>query len=746
MSAPLEQAEQITRPTDAELLKAALGYARRGWFVFPCRPDTKLPATRNGMNDATNDPEKIKEWWGGKYRGCNIGLHCGRSGLAVLDVDTYKPQCEFRIWLGNREIPHTLVQRSSRGGTHYFFEAEDGKLYAGAPCKGVEIRHNAYVMIEPSTYVDPDTSIRGRYELQTDDEPAPAPDWLPSREDKRERRPGVQYEARKGGFFIDTGDLDRVQRLLRESPNTLAARDDWVKVGLALKGNLGDSVLEEFVAWSVAWEGEPDAAKKEANAREFWRTANPDGRVTLGTVFHFLPDPAAPDNSPKEPTPGPGHNSGEVTEDSVAIAFTERHRGKLLFDHDAGKWYEWSGDHWRADTTHVAFSYARGLARAAAAGGKPAVVVAAGKAAFAGGVERLARADRAHAVTQAVWDSDPWLLGCPGTTVDLRTGGGRKPDAADRITKRTSVAPSLTANCPRWLEFLEQATGEDEELIRFLRAWCGYCLTGDTREHVLLFIFGPGQNGKSVFLNVVQALLGDYAVTASMDAFTAARADRHPTELAMLRGARFVTASETEEGRAWAESRIKQLTGGDRISARFMRQDFFEFKPQFKLTIVGNHKPTLVNVDDAARRRFRLAPFTRKPPRPDRELEAKLLAEGPGILRWMIQGCQDWNTNGLPMSRSVADATADYFEEQDVFGAWLAECCRVESENEHLRTAANELFQSWRKFSQKAGEEPGTQKRFGESLRRRGFKKVRTMHARMWQGVALRHQPNWHDA
>ena len=161
------------------------------------------------------------------------------------------------------------------------------------------------------------------------------------------------------------------------------------------------------------------------------------------------------------------------------------------------------------------------------------------------------------------------------------------------------------------------------ELQRFLQQMAGYCLTGDISEHALFFVYGTGGNGKGVFLNTVAGILGDYAATAAMDTFTASQGDRHPTDLAMLRGARLVTAAETEEGRAWAESRIKQLTGGDPITARFMRQDFFTFQPAFKLVIVGNHKPVLRNVDEAARRRFNIIPFTRKPPKPDQAARGK---------------------------------------------------------------------------------------------------------------------------
>ena len=167
----------------------------------------------------------------------------------------------------------------------------------------------------------------------------------------------------------------------------------------------------------------------------------------------------------------------------------------------------------------------------------------------------------------------------------------------------------LRRECPRWRAFISEVTCGDAEVSRFLQQWCGYSLTGDTSEQALFFGCGPGGNGKGVFLNTVSRIIGDYAVAAAMDTFTESDFPKHSTELAMLRGARLVTASETEEGRAWAESRIKQMTGGDPITARFMRKDNFTYTPQFKLTIVGNHSPSLRNVDEAMRRRLRIIPF-----------------------------------------------------------------------------------------------------------------------------------------
>jgi hypothetical protein len=169
----------------------------------------------------------------------------------------------------------------------------------------------------------------------------------------------------------------------------------------------------------------------------------------------------------------------------------------------------------------------------------------------------------------------------------------------------------------------------------------------------------------------------DYVTVSSIETFAASKSDRHPTDFAMLRGARLVTAQETEEGRAWNETRIKALTGGDPITARFMRQDFFTYSPTFKLVIAGNHKPNLRSVDDAARRRFHIIPFTNKPKVVDRHLAEKLKAKWPGILRWAIDGCVAWQQGGLNPPVVVLEATANYFDEQDLFRQWVEECCDV---------------------------------------------------------------------
>jgi putative DNA primase/helicase len=261
-------------------------------------------------------------------------------------------------------------------------------------------------------------------------------------------------------------------------------------------------------------------------------------------------------------------------------------------------------------------------------------------------------------------------------------------------------------------------------------------LTGSTQEHALFFLYGLGANGKTTFLNAITACTGDYHRTAPIETFTASSVDRHPTDLAGLRGARLVTAIETEEGRRWAESRIKSLTGGDKISARFMRQDFFEYTPQFKLIIAGNHKPGLKSVDEAIRRRFNLIPFTVTIPPDERDetLPEKLKAELPGIMQWMIEGCVDWQERGLAPPEIVTKATAAYLEAEDALAAWIEE---VGQRDPNAWEKSSDLFASWAAWATKAGEYVGPMKRFLGVFETKGFTYERRRDGRGYRGLRL---------
>lgn len=350
-------------------------------------------------------------------------------------------------------------------------------------------------------------------------------------------------------------------------------------------------------------------------------------------------------------------------------------------------------------------------------------------------MERLAAADRDHAATVERWDTNPWLLNTPAGTIDLQTGKSRDHCRADFLTKVTAAGRG--DDCPQWLRFLKRVTGGDYALQVFLQRMSGYCLTGVTQEHALFFVYGTGANGKSVFLSAISSLLGDYAKTAPASSFTASATEQHPTDLAGLRGARFVTAIETEDGARWAESKIKSLTGGDKIAARFMRCDFFEFRPEFKLVIAGNHKPGLRSVDEAIRQRLYLVPFTVTIPETERDplLSEKLQVEFPGILSWAVQGCLDWQKEGLNAPSAVRDATEKYLAAEDAIGRWLEERCSCER---GAWAASSALFSDWKAWCEQTGEHEGSQKRFTQQLESKGFCRKRTNRSKGFIGVALR--------
>ncbi|MCW2317629.1 putative DNA primase/helicase [Rhodoblastus acidophilus] len=442
-----------------------------------------------------------------------------------------------------------------------------------------------------------------------------------------------------------------------------------------------------------------------------------------------------------EVVPFPGAQSAPqiVTEDSAALEFAERHKDVLRFDHSAGSWFRFDGASWLRDATGVAFEWARQQARTMSAGERDnRVRYAISRTSFARGVERFAQHDQRLATTADVWDRDPWLLGTPGGTIDLRNGALREPDPADMITKVTAVAPEAADNCPRWKQFLAESCGGDAALIAFLQRFVGYALTGLTTEHSLVFLVGPGGNGKSVFLSVLRGILGDYARVAAMDSFVASYGDRHPADIAALNGARLVVASETEEGRAWDETRLKALTGGDAVSARFMRGNFFTFTPKFKLLFIGNDKPSLRTVNDAMRRRLHIVEFGHKPERPDLRLEEKLRAEWPAILRWALNGCRKWQMFGLRPPPCVVAASEAYFRDQDVLSRFLDEECIFEVGNDLMRTAAADLWAAWTQYARDNLKPPGRLNEFASALEKRGARKFRTNAVRGFVGIALK--------
>ena len=337
-------------------------------------------------------------------------------------------------------------------------------------------------------------------------------------------------------------------------------------------------------------------------------------------------------------------------------------------------------------------------------------------------VVSMAQDDAAMAASIDQWDADPMLLNTPTCVVDLRTGEMRAHDPNDYMTKTCAVGPDPKCPTPLFTAFLRKITGGDEELIRYFQRRYGYTLTGLTREHALFFDYGTGGNGKGVLMSTVAGILGDYHRVVPMDALMTTFGDRHPTELAGLMGARMATASETKSGGNWDESKIKALTGGEMVTARFMRQDFFDFTPQFKLFISGNNQPGLREVDEAIRRRLQIAPFNVTIPDEERdtELAEKLKEEWPGILWWMIEGCLEWQRVGLAPPSAVTDATETYLSAQDLLELWIDECCERAPK---VSEQSSKLFENWKTWTEARGERPGHQRSFNERMEKHGFRR-----------------------
>ncbi|KAA0242502.1 MAG: DNA primase [Candidatus Brocadia sp. AMX2] len=336
-------------------------------------------------------------------------------------------------------------------------------------------------------------------------------------------------------------------------------------------------------------------------------------------------------------------------------------------------------------------------------------------------------------------DTNPYLLNCLNGTIDLRTGDLKPHDPKDFITKIIRVEYDPAAQCPQWLEFLEMIFNWNYDLIRFIQRAVGYSLTGDTSEQCLFLPYGLGENGKSSFIDAISTLLGDYAQAADFETFLTKKNDGGTrNDIARMQGRRFISAVETEGERRLAEVLVKQLTGGDTITARFLYGEFFDFKPEFKLWLACNHKPNIKGTDHAIWRRIKLIPFNVKIPKEKRILKSKVMEmftkEFPGILAWAVQGSLEWRRGGLQTPEEVQNATNHYREEMDVIGAFLAECCILTPE---VKSKASDLYGAYKNWCEAGGEYILSQRSFGLRLTERGLERVKSG-GNCWKGIGLK--------
>lgn len=429
-------------------------------------------------------------------------------------------------------------------------------------------------------------------------------------------------------------------------------------------------------------------------------------------------------------------SGGKLTEDAAAVLFAVQWQGRICFNARHGSWYEWTGTHWRKDQRGAVIERVRAKLRELLPEGDVRVH----GAKMAHNVAFLAQSD-ARLLPAGEFDADAWTIGTPAGAINLCDGSLRPARPDDLITRVTGCAPDFEGDCPRWREFLKTCAQGDDELVAFVQKLCGYALTGSTRYEFVFVLYGPGANGKTRLLTAIREILGDYFIALPPETFLQSAHEQHPAGIARLQGARLAAVSELPANRSWNSQRVKDISSGERIAARFMRQDFFEFVPVCKLLFVGNHRPRLQQVDEAERRRFRLIPFLHRVPEDqrDHELEAKLRAEYPAILAWMIEGAKRLHEGGFgAMPKAVREASADYFAESDTLATWADERLTFDRA---LSVRAGVLHDDYRRWFEDNGHDGRPMS--ANELKQRlihdyGARYERDMRGRYFKGVALR--------
>lgn len=429
-----------------------------------------------------------------------------------------------------------------------------------------------------------------------------------------------------------------------------------------------------------------------------------------------------------------------------ADRFVDQHKHRVRYVPAWNTWLCWDGKRWKRDNELVTDRLCR----------ETAMSVYAEAIRCEADPERFTRLDKwAHAsnnrqrldamvhvarpalvVPSEALDADPWLLNCSNGTIDLRTGKLRAPQQSDLITLLSPVEFDPDATCPTWEAFLAKSLPSEE-----MRAWVqkaiGYTLTGDVTEHVLFFLYGLGSNGKSTLLTTLQHIMGEYAKQGAPELLLSAEHEPHPTAQADLQGSRLVVCSETEQGRAFAEAAVKQLTGDDIIKARFMRQDFFQFRPTHKIYLAANHKPRVRGTDHAIWRRIRLLPFNTTIPdaEKDPQLPEKLRAEAPGILAWAVRGCLIWQRERLGLTPEIAAATQEYRGAEDTLASFIDDVLVRDAQG---FVTSKDIYRNYESWCHDHGEKVWSGRALSNALIEHGFKTGKRKQERGFEGIRLR--------
>jgi P4 family phage/plasmid primase-like protien len=736
-------------------------YERHGAHLLLLPPDSKIPD--RAWDDITTNSPAI---WS-KHTG-NLAIHCGKSGLIVIDLDVKVKQtdgsylcneatsdaawskaeelfAELGIPDAVKEAPH--VQTKS-GGLHWYFKAPADVELSKTKVKGcIDIQAgNAIAVIH--TAFDPMP------------EPYAAPEALVALVTKAAPADGSVTKVAANSY-----NRDDVAELVRRLTANGAVTDhgEWLKLGQALF----DAGLADL--WSIADLDADAQAEREREVRGWERKpshcANP---VTLSTFFDIarkgdygvqvrktvsgmfgnvdlaaLPKPdllaALPPSAPEAAVPAgqimiEGAAIDASSDDGLAYQFVTAACAELRYCADLDAWFRWDGARWLKRDESVAFDlirrYLRGISNMVT---NTALKKALGSVKQTRAVKTFVSMDPRMQVYVTDFDADPWLLGTPGGVVDLKTGTLRDAKPEDFISKSTSVAPG--GDCPTWKAALLRSFGGDKSMVDYMQRVLGSTLSGAILEQAMFFDYGDGANGKSLKNDTASAILADYAQTVKAELFTARRSDSttdyHKVKLA---GCRLAVANELERGATWNESLVKNLTGADTIVARDPGGKPFSFKPQFTLIMSGNHKPALQSVERNMRRRVRLIKFASIPANEiDPDLPRKLKGELSGILQWMVEGCLEWQRRGFDDPESVVRETDAYFAEQDSFEMWVDDCCIRDAE---AWTPRSVLTKSWLEWNGRDGDT--ARKQFVTDLRTKKLEETKRRGIWGVKGLQLR--------
>ncbi len=749
--------------TDIDFYGWACGYAEQGYRVFPIVPEQKIPLGRlvpHGCKDATADLDTLRVWWEAEPL-ANVGVATG-NGLVVLDVDgpTGRESLDAIIkQIG--DPPETILVETGGGGLHYWFRARDGEEYRNATrwrgWPGIDLRgEGGYVVAPPSMHKSgrdyrmisgaqiSDSEWLGRIPEHPDthkSDTATRPTSASTTSEVPDSYARAAYERECG----------RLANAVTGTRNDQLNRSAFSLGQLVASGMLDESMVRDGLTRAALACG--------LEGREVERTITSGLSRGMQEPRHIVPrqwSPTARNNGAAPSTRRSLAQTGQsrkqpLTDIGNARRLVLRHGQNIRYCDLAGRWYEWDGTRWAPDDILHVFSLAKDTVygiKAEAANEEDADTKAA--------VHRWAKASQSRrsveamlvlarddvAITPDDFDNDEWVLNVRNGIVDLRSGALVPHDRDKYITKLAPVDCDSASSCPEWYAFLARVL-PDPAVREYVQRAIGYSLTGSTVEQCMFIVYGTGRNGKSTFLETIGTMLGDYRMETPTSTLMASKRDDDGAprnDVARLKGARMVTAMEAEEGRRLAESRIKELCGGDMISARFLHREFFQFRPTHKLWLRANHKPIVRGTDEGIWRRIKLIPFTEYIT--DEELdeglpERLLKQELPGILAWAVEGCLKWQKDGLREPAVVAQHTATYRNEMDVLGAFLDEHCEV---GPMESVSSSELYATFREWAAEGGEYLMSQTMFGRRLTDRGFRreKSRDDNNRVWwHGVGL---------